>query len=51
MSHRLVAVVAIVAGALCGANAHAQITDSKCVDHANNFGRKVSSAENKTVLA
>src|SRR5262249_36466655 len=51
MSQRLVAVVGIVAWMLCGAHARAQIADSKCVDHANNFGRKVSSAENKAVLA
>jgi hypothetical protein len=52
MTKRLVAIAAIIVWTLCGVQgrAPAQIADSKCADHANNFGGKVSSAENKAVL-
>lgn len=48
-ARRVSQVIALVCGAiLLGAvSASAQISDAKCADRANNFGRKVSSKQNK----
>jgi hypothetical protein len=51
MNKRNVAVIVLAGAVLCAAvgGAGAQIADTKCADKANNFGRKVSAAQNKAV--